>query len=507
MDSATWLDLLHRSQIVAPESLQPVLDAIELANGGQLPANAIQLSDEMVKAGLVSTWQANHLLQSRWQGFFLGRYKIIKPLGRGGMGTVYLAEHRLMGHRVAIKVLPKERLSTPGMLERFRNEARTAAMLDHVNIVRSVDFSVHEGQPYIVMEYVAGRDLHKAVYQDGPFSIDAAIRVCAQAAAGLGHAHERGIIHRDIKPSNLLINETGVLKILDMGLAHFKHSTDPQLTADGNGSILGTADFLSPEQALSSRGVDGRSDLYSLGCTLCFVLTGKPPFPAENLVQRLTLHQTAAPPDLCQERSDCPPALNGVFQKLMAKRPEDRFGSGEELLLVLKKLKDCGLGGASAAPTRKAVHRTASSPRDTRSSFLDDTGAGASPSSSDKDLFSNLSLPPVGSSKVSAAMIPPAYLSSSGSDYPLPPAATVQPRTGSGVKSNSRTAAMKRESNFKMRDLYVVAAFSCFIAILSVGAIAYWLMSSRTEARNNFSRLIRQSEGGLPSGSVIIIKE
>ncbi len=416
------------------------------------------------------------------------------------MGAVYLAEHRVMGHQVAIKVLPKQRAgSSSGMLERFINEARTAAQLHHPNVVRAMDISSDEGQAFIVMEYVKGLDLHKYVGREGPLKINQAIRICGQAAAGLQHAHERGIIHRDIKPSNLLISDDGVVKILDMGLAHWKKDADDEapLTVAQEGSVLGTVDYLSPEQALHSRDVDARSDLYSLGCTLHFMLTGRPPFQGQNMVQRLTMHQTLPAPSLCDARPDCPAVLNEVFQRLMAKKPADRFQSGAELVLKLKEIKDDQLGSKAGKANRKARNPSAplssvsGSPRKSNASERDTkvppaavTSTGTSTLPSSDDLFSRLPTSPV---------LPPAYLT---------PTYATMGATPARPAANSKPAAKKSAASTDRTNLIVVIVFAAVVAFASLGSM--FLFLNKSESKTSLPSMIQQREGESDKTVIIV---
>ena len=204
------------------------------------------------------------------------------------MSSVYLAEHLLMQRRVAIKVLPHNRVSDSSYLARFHLEAQAVAALDHPNIVRAYDLDNDGKIHYLVMEYVEGRDLHALVCQRGPLDYHTAANYIAQAATGLDHAHHCGLIHRDIKPANLLVAVNGTVKILDMGLAKFTAETRPAPSFAQDEHVLGTADYVAPEQAVNSQLVDHRADIYSLGCTFYFLLTGHPPFATGTSLERMT---------------------------------------------------------------------------------------------------------------------------------------------------------------------------------------------------------------------------
>ena len=310
-----------------------------------------RLATGLIGSGLLTDWQAKKLMAGRGRGFFLGSYKLLRPLGKGGMGVVYLGEHKVMKRPMALKILSNESAMDERRMERFKAEAQAAAQLDHSNIVRAYDFSEDDGRSFIAMEYVEGIDLQQAVQRDGVMSIEAALDAMRQAASGLAHAHGRGIVHRDIKPANLLLRSDGVLKISDMGLARMGWQGEAP-NAAGKSRLLGTSEFLAPEQALDSRAVDGRADIYSLGCTLYFLLTGKPPFQAATHGQRIAKHQTAAIPDIRSERKDCPPALAQLATRMMAKRPEDRVPSATELLTLLSRIR-VGPGQGGERPLRR----------------------------------------------------------------------------------------------------------------------------------------------------------
>jgi len=293
---------------------------------------AIRLSSWLVsRAKLLTPWQREQLLKGRYKGFFLREYKLLGLIAVGGMARIYLAEHVLIGRRVAIKVLPRARLEQTSCLERFQREAQSAATLDHPNIIRTYDIDADEETHYIVMEFIDGRDLQERVTEDGPLCEADAIDCIRQAAEGLGHAHQIGLLHRDIKPSNLLIDMGGTVKLLDLGLARFEDDQRAALTLVHDDGVLGTADFLAPEQAIDSHSVDARADIYGLGCTLYFALTGEPPYPDGTLAKRILQHQKAAPPSPREKVSSVSVEVDLLCRKMMAKRPEDRFQDAFEV--------------------------------------------------------------------------------------------------------------------------------------------------------------------------------
>ncbi len=295
-------------------------------------------------------------------GVLLGDYEIQQELGRGGMGVVYLAKHKLMRRVVAVKVLSVAASSDPELVQRFLREVEMAAVLNHPHVVTAYDAQQIDGLTYLVLEYVPGVDLASYIKQNGPLSPRTAVHCILQAARGIAHAHRAKIIHRDIKPHNLLYlppaapnsgelpstqgAQYGTVKVLDMGLARVNWDqpkpTDLRLT--NIGVMMGTVEYMSPEQALDSRSADVRSDIYSLGCTLHFLLTGRPPFVCTSLAKNVQAHARETPPPLELELDPNPEErinnakLNKIYLRMLAKKPEDRFQTMRE---VVEALKEC----------------------------------------------------------------------------------------------------------------------------------------------------------------------
>jgi putative intracellular protease/amidase len=256
------------------------------------------------------------------------RYSILEELGRGGMGVVWKAEHRLMERVVAIKVIGRQFVAHPDAVERFGREVRAAARLVHPNIVIAHDAEQAGDVHFLVMEYLDGISLARLVERRGALPIDQACAMVRQAALGLQHAHEQGMVHRDIKPSNLMLTRQGQVKILDFGLAHLIEQ--PRRLRTAMGTVMGSPDFVAPEQTRSSR-VDIRADLYSLGCTLYFLLTGRVPFPGGSTADKLRWHCESQPEPVERLRPEVPAAVTAIVRKLMAKQPEERFQTPKEL--------------------------------------------------------------------------------------------------------------------------------------------------------------------------------
>jgi hypothetical protein len=323
----SYLELLEKSRLLDEKQLT---EARTLAPRCE---DAPSLAVALIQRGFLTRWQAAQLLAGR-SSFFLGKYKLIELLGSGGMGRVFVAEHTTMNRPVALKIISKQLGQDPASLERFFTEARAIAALNHPNIVHAYDVDKENDRYYMVMEFVEGQDLQRMVEAKGPLEPERAADYVRQAADGLAHAHGRNMIHCDVKPANLLINQLGVVKILDMGMARLiGRAKDSGAGQDER--LLGTIDYMAPEQALNSPEMDHRVDLYSLGCTFYFLLTGRPPFPEGTLPERILKHQTAEPCEIAQLRQDVPEDLASICKKMMAKQPGDRFQSADEVSRAL----------------------------------------------------------------------------------------------------------------------------------------------------------------------------
>ncbi len=275
--------------------------------------DAVELARALIQGGLLTRFQARMLLHGRTDGFFLGAYRILEPLGKGGMGRVYKALHETMNRTVALKVLAPSLVKTEKAREFFRQEVQTAAQLNHPHIVHAYDANAVDGRHYLAMEFIAGPTLGQLVARRGPLPIGIACEVIRQAALGLQHAHVHGLVHRDIKPANVMLslvagNSAAATApasprqlratILDFGLAQLHQRRKRRSAADadsGQHTVTGTPDFMSPEQARHRDEVDIRSDLYSLGCTFYYVLTGRVPFPGGGVLDKLIRHHGEVP--------------------------------------------------------------------------------------------------------------------------------------------------------------------------------------------------------------------
>jgi serine/threonine protein kinase len=315
-------------------------------------------------------------------GEMLDQYRILAKLGSGGMGEVFKAVHTNMDRVVALKVIAPHRLKDGRALNRFQREVRNAARLSHPNIVTAYDADQDRGLWFLVMEYVEGIDLAHAVTAYGSPSLPIACEIIRQAALGLQHAFEKGMVHRDLKPANVMVSRpeptadaptvppgwpvNPLVKVLDFGLARLQFSDDPTPEPDRpltrEGTVLGTPEFMSPEQATDSRRVDIRSDIYSLGCTLYYLLAGRPPFVNSSLFEVLLSQKNEPPPPLQQYRTDVHPALAAVVNRMLAKRPEERFQKPKEVARALKPWSQSSVAPSSTSESIPLGPRDVASP-------------------------------------------------------------------------------------------------------------------------------------------------
>ncbi len=330
-DCREFLDLLQQSAVLPAERLESYMRSRRA-----LWKNLTQSEDaakQLLADGILSRFQVKQLLHGKYRGFWINKYLILESLASGGMGQVVLCEQTPMSRLVALKVLPGKE---PGDLERFMREARAVAALDHPNIVRAIDIDHEARFHFLVMEYVDGTNLHDLVAEHGRLEVPRACYYIAQAALGLQHAHEAGWVHRDIKPGNLLVERSGVVKILDLGLARLTTDEKDNLTKRiDEHAIMGTADFLAPEQSLPGQIVDGRADIYSLGNTLYFLLTGKAPFGQGSVVQKIMAHQMQKPRSIRLHRSGLPKDLITLIERMMDKSPARRPQTAREVAEIL----------------------------------------------------------------------------------------------------------------------------------------------------------------------------
>lgn len=309
------------------------LDAVEVELEGILDRSSAPIAawdkgiaDRLVAHGVLTRFQAREILAGH-RRFRLGHYTVLDEIGRGGMGQVFLAEHSLMGRAVAVKVLPRAR-STPEHEAAFRREIRMLASLDHENLVRALDAGYDAKVYYLVTEFVPGCDLRRQVRRYGPLDELAAGAVMTQAAKGLAYAHDHGVVHRDVKPGNLLVTQDGRVKVLDLGLAG--SALDPETQQAGR--VVGTMDYMAPEQIRAAEAAGPAADVYALGCTLYFALSGQPPFPGGSRKEKAQRQLGEQPVPLLQLAPQVDPGLARLVEAMMQKSPAERIASAHEVI-------------------------------------------------------------------------------------------------------------------------------------------------------------------------------
>jgi serine/threonine protein kinase len=347
--------LLADNGLVTAGDLAAVQQALPAENR---PKDAQALGRLLIEKGKLTRFQVSNALQGKAKWLVFGEYLVLDQIGAGGMGQVFKAQHRRMERIVALKVLPPSSVKSPDSVKRFHREVKAAAKLEHPNIVTAYDAGEANGVHFLVMQYVDGQDLNSLVKKNGPMGVAQAVEYITQAACGLAYAHSEGVIHRDIKPGNLLVDKKGVLKILDMGLARIDDSASAMMAAQEgltqSGQVMGTVDYMAPEQAFDTRQADARSDIYSLGCTLYRMLTGMPLYEAETLVQKILAHREQAIPSIRTRRPEVSEALEQVVAKMLAKKPAERYQTMNEVVAGLEKVAGT-LRVPSAEPQKTAA--------------------------------------------------------------------------------------------------------------------------------------------------------
>ncbi len=350
-----FIQLLERSELLERHKLQEFIKSYPDIN--QAFPTPKECALYLLNQSLLTNFQAKLLLQGKWKNFYIGgKYKVLEHLGTGGMGTVYLCEHRFMRRRVAIKLLPPDKSQSIESLERFRREAQAIARLNHPNLVHAHDIDQDAGIHYLVMEYIDGISLQALVEIRGSLDYIRAVNYIAQTATGLQHACKMSLVHRDIKPNNLILDRSGIIKILDLGLARFSDNEDGLTKRMDSKAVLGTADYLAPEQAISS-SVDIRADIYSLGCVFYFLLVGKPVFDGGSVAMKLVSHQTREPLEVHRLRSDVPVELSKVISKMLSKKPEARYQMPIEVIQAIHPwLRDVPPPTPEELPASRFMH-------------------------------------------------------------------------------------------------------------------------------------------------------
>ena len=338
--TAEFLSYLARTGVISDTDLN--LLAAE-TTPPLTPEQIASASAELVRKGKLTEYQARILMEGESQPLIFADYIVLDRIGRGGVGQVYQGMHPRMKRLVAIKVLPHAAANSEEMLARFRREVEVSASLTHPNIVAAYDAGEDDaGRPFLVMEFVQGPDLATFVRRLGPLPVERALDFVIQAAKGLAYAHARGVYHRDVKPGNLLVDPAGHVKLLDLGLArysspeHLDPATVGELTRFGD--IMGTPDYIAPEQAVDSRTADHRADIYGLGCTLYFLLTGRPVYEGDTAMKKILAHRDQPIPSVRRHRREVPPELDTTIRRMIAKSPEDRFQSMQQVIDALEGL-------------------------------------------------------------------------------------------------------------------------------------------------------------------------
>jgi serine/threonine protein kinase len=353
-------DLAEKISKTGLLSADEIRSAMGTLSGESSILNGVILAERLVSEGKLTSFQASAVLEERVEELRIGNYDVLERLGAGAMGTVYKARHRRMKRIVAIKVLSRT-VTRPSFIQRFQREVETLAQLIHPNVIMAFDADEADVGHFLVMEFVDGRDLASVVQRNGRLPLIEAIDMIEQSAQGLEYAHQKGIVHRDIKPANIMRDSGGLVKVADLGLARLVKAGDDEeansLTQAG--SIVGTVDYMAPEQALDSSAIDHRADIYSLGCTFYFLLTGQPPYPGNSVMSALLKHRESEIPSLRALRPDAPAELETLVRQMLAKHPNDRTASMSIVLQSLRQIKanlsSPPASSSTASPTGKPM--------------------------------------------------------------------------------------------------------------------------------------------------------
>jgi len=359
---------LTASTLMTADEVRALWSAL---SADERPKDGASFAKLLVEQKKLTSFQAAELLAGRGARLSMGEYVLLAEIGAGGMGQVYKARHRRMKRFVALKVMSSAAMRDQAAVKRFQREVYAAARLEHPNIVTAYDSGESGDVKYLVMQFVDGGDLSDLVKKQGALPIDAAVDYIVQAAQGLAYAHSEGVVHRDIKPANLLLDRQGVVKILDMGLARIEGGDDG-LTATEQ--VMGTVDYMSPEQAADTKHADARADIYSLGCTLWYLLTGKKVYESDSMIGRLMAHRNDPLPSLVKTRDDAPWPLEQAFHKMIAKRPQDRHQSMDEVIAAL--LPFAGDRGSGSGGERRSGSSAGLGSNAELASFMQAMGTG-----------------------------------------------------------------------------------------------------------------------------------
>jgi serine/threonine protein kinase len=331
----SFLKTIVRSGLLSKVELRAVLSTIP---SQQLQAPQ-QLAKQLIRIGKLSWFQAHKLLQGAAAGLMIESFEVVAPIGKGGMGMVYLSRDRRDGRLLALKILPpKKAKREERMLARFRREMDISRRVSHRHIAQTLATGEFQGVHYIAMEYIPGQTLYRLVTDRGPVGVPLAARLFAEAAAGLEYAHGRGVIHRDLKPSNIMVTPSGHAKILDLGLALIEGEIQqPREIIGGQGYVVGSMDYIAPEQTKDAVNVDARADIYGLGCTMYFALTGRPPFPGGTAKEKIQRHRKDEPTPLRQLNPSLPERFAALVAKMMAKNLAERYRHAADVREALQE--------------------------------------------------------------------------------------------------------------------------------------------------------------------------
>ena len=324
--TAELLELVAKSGLTDEPRLRGMVE--HLTESGPLPVDPRALATELVRHGVTTGFQVEKLLRGEWQGFDIGQYRVLESIGANTTGALYLCECARLHRLVAVEVVPSWLAAIPNHLDRFFRQARAMASCSHENVVRAYEVAQDGNTHFIVMEYVDGARLYDIVRR-GPLDPVRVAHYVAQAADGLQHVHDRGLVHRNVKPTNVLLDRRGRIKVGGMNIVLL-----PYVTTDD--AIRGTPNYIAPEQVTDSTRVDRRADVYSLGCTAYHLLTGRPPFTGGSAAEKLSWHQTRTPEPLRSLRPEVPEELGRVVERMMSKAPEARYQSTAEVAAALE---------------------------------------------------------------------------------------------------------------------------------------------------------------------------
>lgn len=475
--SMFW-QLAAKSGLLDAKKLEKCWEALPPEKREQANALDRRLARQAVVAGFLTVWQAQQLLAGRYQGLRIDRYELQDLLGQGGMGRVYLARDSKLRRLVALKILSRERLNNPRALARFRREARVGAQLQHENLIRVYDDGESHGLRFLVMEYIPGLTVGKMIGEQGRLPFPLAAGLARQVALGLEHLHQKGLLHRDVNPMNILVDRDGTAKLTDLGLA-IDPSDDEEAIVTRDGATVGTFDYISPEQARSSRQVDTRSDIYSLGCSLFQMISGRVPFPAMSLPEKLFAHQSTDPESLTMLVPGVPEGLDAIVHRMMAKKPGDRFARPRDVARALEPYASLATVSASFDPETPLLVRNGRSDSATAAENGQPTPKAPAPtvsalSSSDP----SLDVPPPGVAVASTDPSDP-FKIDFGPPEPL-----------SKNSSSSRTGEVARPG----KRLWI--AFGLLILIgVGIALLARWLTPEAAGSRKDGAEAVTNSRG------------